>query len=278
MKTKVTISIDEYLLLKIDNLVEKRYEKNRSQVIEKVLQEKFWEKIDMTAIIFAHDYKWNNRVYPFSVPKSLLKIKDKTIISRQVNMFIESGIKFIKIIIPKWDKKYFNKELKWKYIDIDLEFIEIDKDIKTWWALKKAIKDNIVTKYITISNWDNYAPKLDFRDYFDYHIEQKSDFSFCLKYILTNPEKLGNITINWNKISEFVEKPLVKNSYKYLTNAWFYITSKKFLSSIKLWEYLEYDTFPHILDKWNIIWYIYSWEWEHIQEDEAYERANGWQL
>lgn len=278
MKTKITISMDENLLLKIDNLVEKRYEKNRSQVIGKVLQEKFGEKIDMTTIIFAYDYKWNNRNYPFSVPKSLLEIRNKTIITRQVDMFVESWVKFIKIIIPKWDKKYFEKELKWKYIDIDLQFIELDKDLKTWTALKEALKTNIITKYIVISNWDIYAPKLDFRDYFDYHIEQKSDFSFCLKYILTNPEKLWNITINWNKISEFVEKPLLKNSYKYLTNAWFYITSKKFLSSIDIWEYLEYDTFPNIIDKWNIIWYIYSWEWEHIQDDESYERANGWQL
>lgn len=129
-----------------------------------------------------------------------------------------------------------------------------------------------------ITNGDIYAPKLDLKDYFDYHKSQNSDFSFCLKYILSNPEKLWNITINWNKISEFIEKPLLKNSYKYLTNAWFYITDKKFLSSIKIWDYLEYDTFPEMLEKWNVIWYIYSWEWEHIQDIIAYERANWWQF
>lgn len=278
MKTKITISIDENLLLKIDHLVWQKYEKNRSQVIEKVLQEKFGEKIDMTAIVFAHDYKWDDSKYGFSIPKALLEIKNRTIITRQIEMFVETWVRFVRILIPKWDKKYFSKEIKWKYIGIDIKLIEVDPSLKTWSALKEAIKEPIVTEYIMITNGDIYAPKLDLKDYFEYHKSQNSNFSFCLKYILSNPEKLWNITINWNKISEFIEKPLLKNSYKYLTNAWFYITDKQFLSSIKIWDYLEYDTFPDMLEKWNVIWYIYSWEWEHIQDNIAYERANWWQL
>jgi choline kinase len=41
----------------------------------------------MTAIIFAHDYKWDNRKYPFDIPKSLLEVRKRTIISRQVEIF-----------------------------------------------------------------------------------------------------------------------------------------------------------------------------------------------
>jgi len=41
-----------------------------------------------------------------------------------------------------------------------------------------------------ITNGDIYAPKLDLKDYFEYHKSQNSNFSFCLKYIISNPEKL----------------------------------------------------------------------------------------
>lgn len=278
MKTKVAISIDENLLLKIDDLVEKKYEKNRSQVIEKVLLEKFWEKIDMTAIVFAHDYKWDNIEYHFPVPKALLQIKSKTIITRQIEMFIDWWIKFVKILIPKWDKEYFQKELWKKFVWINIDLIEVDSNFKTWRALKEALKTPIVTEYIMITNGDIYAPKLDLNNYFEYHKNQFSDFSFCLKYITTDPKKLGNITINGNRIAEFVEKPTRKDAYKYLTNSGFYITSKLFLEKIEIWDYLEYDTFPHMLDKWNVIWYIYSGEWGHIQDDETYERTNWWMI
>jgi dTDP-glucose pyrophosphorylase len=57
-------------------------------------------------------------------------------------------------------------------------------------------------------------------------LEQKSDFSFLLKFVI-NPEQLGNIRINGNKIIEFVEKP--KANALFLTNSGLYITSRKFL-------------------------------------------------
>lgn len=89
-----------------------------------------------------------------------------------------------------------------------------------------------------------------------------------------NPEQLWNVKIHWNKIIDFVEKP--KASEMNLTNSWLYITSRDFLDKYNFWEYLERDYFPKLPEYWNTIWYIYSWEWEHIQNDSAYERINWW--
>ena len=71
-----------------------------------------------------------------------------------------------------------------------------------------------------------------------------------------------------------MEKP--KASEMNLTNSWLYITSSDFLDKHDYWEYLEKDYFPKLPEYWNTIWYIYSWAWEHIQNDSAYERINGW--
>lgn len=151
----------------------------------------------------------------------------------------------------------------------------MDSEFKTWKALKEVFKRTEVSENLIISNWDIFYGKLDLEEYYNYHREQKSDFSFALKFVL-NPEQLWNVKINWNKILEFIDRP--KASQMNLTNSWLYITRKDFLEKNDFWDYLEKDFFPKLPEICNTIWYIYSWEWEHIQNDSAYERVNGWLL
>lgn len=275
MKEKITISLDENILAKLDTDVESGKWKNRSQIIETILKEKYWEFVDVTAIIFAHDYKWDNRKYPFDEPKALLKIKWETIISKQVNMFASAWITNIIILIPKKTSELFKTELftKFRYVNIDL--IELDPDLKTWAALREALKEPYASRDLIISNGDIYYWNLNLDDYYKYCKEQKWDFSLLLKFVM-NAETLWNIQINGNKIIWYVEKPKASNLF--LTNSWLYVTTRDFLDKHDFWDYLEYDFFPKLPSICNNIWYIYSWQWEHVQNDSAYERANGWNI
>ena len=273
MKKRITISLEENILSRIDQSVDKWDWKNRSSVIELILKERYWDFIDMTAIIFAHDYKWDNRKYPFDVPKSLLEVRKKTIISRQIEIFTKSWIKNVILIIPENTTEIFKDELFPKFPFINFDFVELDSELKTWTALKMALKRENTDKNLLIANGDIFYWSLNIDEYYNYHKDQKSDFSLCLKFVL-NPEQLWNVQINWNKIINFVEKP--KASQMNLTNSWLYITSRDFLDKYDFWEYLEKDYFPKLPDLWNTIWYVYSWEWEHVQNDSAYERINWW--
>jgi NDP-sugar pyrophosphorylase family protein len=145
--------------------------------------------------------------------------------------------------------------------------------LMTGQALKEALKHKNTNDKLIIANGDIYYWNLDLENYYKYHLEQKSDFSFLLKFVM-NPEQLWNIRINWNKIIEFVEKPRANSLF--LTNSWLYITSRKFLDKHNFWDYLEYDFFTKLPEIANVIWYIYTWQWEHIQNDSAYERVNWW--
>ena len=113
-------------------------------------------------------------------------------------------------------------------------------ELKTWLALKQALKLKNTSKNLLISNWDIFYWNLNIEEYFSYHKEQKSDFSLCLKFIL-NPEQLWNVKIHWNKIIKFVERS--KASEMNLTNSGLYITSRDFLDKHNFWDYLEKDFF-----------------------------------
>jgi len=154
MKKKITISLDENILERIDKSVKNLEGKNRSAVIENILKERYGDFVDVTAIIFAHDYKWDNRPYPFDIPKALLKVRDKTIITRQVEAFTKPWIKNIIVLIPNGTTELFKDELVSKFPHINFQFLELDPELKTWAALREALKLENTSKNLLISNWD----------------------------------------------------------------------------------------------------------------------------
>ena len=273
MKKKITISLEESILERIDNSVYKWEGKNRSAVIEDILKEKYWEFVDVTVIIFAHDRKWDNRTYPFNNPKPLLEVRKRTIIDRQIESFTKTGIKNVILLIEEGSTEKFEKELLEKYPNVIFDFVEIDSKLKTGEALKIGLTRKNTSKNLMIANWDIFYWNLDVEEYYNYHKEQNWDISMLLKFVL-NPEQLWNVAIHGNKIIWFVDRPKAKQTY--LTNSWLYLTTRDFLDKQDFWEYLEHSYFPKIVEESNAIAYIYQGEWEHVQNDSAYERVNGW--
>lgn len=272
MKKKITIALDENILEKIDKEVDDNKAKNRSAAIESHLVKYYGGFTDASAIIFAHDNKWDNREYPFNTHKSLLQIRGKSIIERQISMFLKAGLTNIHISIPNWAKQDFKKELDRAFPQSHFFLYEENHSTQTWDTLRSILEKGDIWEILFISNGDNFYGALDIEKYYEFHKKQWSDFSFCLKFVMT-PEQLWNVVIQWEKIIAFVEKPMSQATY--LTNSGLYITSKKFLKNHDFWSHLETDFFPHIPNSSHVVWYLYSGEWEHIQNDSTFERVNG---
>jgi len=232
MKKKITIALDENILEKIDREVTEKKAKNRSASIESHLVKYYWDFTDTSAIIFAHDNKWDNRKYPFDIPKSLLEIRWKSIIRRQIDLFLQSGITDFHISIPIWKKESFLSELHNYFPNNIFNLYEIDEMTLSWDTLKYILDWEKIWEKLFISNGDNFYGSLDIEKYYQFHKKQWADFSFCLKFVMT-PEQLWNVVIQWEKIIAFVEKPKAKATY--LTNSGVYITTKDFLRAHSFW-------------------------------------------
>jgi NDP-sugar pyrophosphorylase family protein len=87
--------------------------------------------VDVTVIIFGHDRKWDNRDYPFELPKPLLDIRGKTVANRQIEAFVKTGIKNIIYLIEPDSTKLYEDELLKKYPNTNFNFVEIESDLKT---------------------------------------------------------------------------------------------------------------------------------------------------
>lgn len=272
MKKKITIALDENILARIDADVDQNKAKNRSAAIESHLIKYYGDFTDASAIIFAHDEKWDNREYPFDEPKMLLKVRWESIIARQIIMFLKEWISDIHISVPVWMRKAVKEALNKRFPQQVFSLYEMDTSVQTGDALRVFMNTKNIGEKLFISNGDIFFWDLDIKQYYKFHKKHGADFSFSLKFVMT-PEQLGNVVIQWEKIIAFVEKPQAKATY--LTNSGLYITTKSFLEKNDFWSHLETDFFPYIPNSSNVIGYLYSGEWEHIQNDSTLERVNG---
>lgn len=274
MKDKIAITVEKDIIESIDKLIKNWLGKNRSQVIEQFLKKQIYDEDSIHAFIIANDIKWDNWDYNFDIPKQLLKINKKSVIFHQVRLMSLWWINRITIIIPEWKIDLFKKDLEWFFPHIKIDFVEVAPEAKTWTAIKAWMKKLLEAKYILITNWDTYIPDLNLLDFIKYHKNNNSNWTFILKYIRTNLHKFWNVTIQWNLVSEYIEKPKSTNMFKYLTNCGWYLVTKEFWDSISYdWEWLETDLFPFLPSYWNIFAYIYPNAWWHIQSMWEYEMA-----
>lgn len=184
-----------------------------------------------------------SRLSPFTkvLPKPLIPIKGKTIISRIVENFILAGFsKFYvsineksKIIKSYFEEKNFKKKIS---------FLEEKKRLGTVGALAKL--RNSKEKDFVVTNCDTII---------------KYDFIKMCNSHLTNKNALTMIAVKKKHIIPYgiIEKNLQKNEFnlnekpelKYLVNSGCYIINKRVLKLIKKNSFCDFDDFIKILKR-----------------------------
>ena len=211
-----------------------------------------------------------SRLSPFTkvLPKPLIPIKGKTIISRIIENFILKG--FTKFFISineksKIIKSYFEE----KNFKRKISFIEEKKKLGTVGALSKL---NITKeKNFVVTNCDTII-KYDFVKIYNFHVKNKNSLTMIAvkkKYFIP----FGVIEQN-NMKKEFHlnEKP----AFKYLINSGCYIINKKAIKLIKKNKFCDFDTLLKILKKKGEkigIYQISEKKWQDIGTWEEFRKT-----
>jgi len=215
----------------------------------------------MKAIILA---AWEGkRLSPFTetLAKPLIKIYNKSIIEH----IIESIYEWVSeiIIVVKYKKELFIKELWYKYKNINILYKEQWEE--KWTAA--AIKWLDIDEDILILNWDSIFDKKDLKSIIDL------DWYWCLVKYVDEPSKYWIFEENNSFAKKIIEKP---QEYVWnLANLWVYKFSKEIFkmiynvkSSIR-WEYeitdaindfISTNKFKLIKIWWDFIDISYSWD------------------
>lgn len=260
MKEKVSVTIDSKILREIESMIDGIKIRNKSQAIEFLIRKTLSEK--RTAVILAGGPE--DKLKIDGVLKPLVKIKNKTVIENMIENFKKHKFSNIFIVGRKnvlseifktvGDGSSYN--INFNYVEEkDEKPITVQDSARTLKLLSGKIKSPFICSYCDIIfNYDLDA-------IWNFHHSNRNLVTSLLKTTQI-PKKWGVVTVNGNKIINFIEKPKKINSNLVYTGI--------FISEPEIFDIpgnsLEYEIFPKLAEEEKLTGYICSGESRHIHE------------
>jgi NDP-sugar pyrophosphorylase family protein len=269
-KTRITITLNEDLLAKIDSLVDKEKVRNRSHAIESLITKTLKPRISQAVILAAgKGVRW--RPLTYEIPKALIPIKGKPILEHTINYLRDYNIRNIFVVVGNLGEKikvYFGNGERF---GVNITYIEDKKEKGTAPALR-AVKNFIKNEPFLLWYIDEIAD-IDIDDLINFHTNHKALGTIALSSV-SNPIGLGAVKLQGPKVTEFLEKPPKKRVESYVINAGIFIFQPEifdYLTNKTL--SLEKDVFPQISQEEKFYGYLFSGKWYDIGTPKVYAQA-----
>ncbi len=224
----------------------------------------------MKGFIFAGGS--GSRLHPITheIPKPLLPVKGKAVITYLTELYLKNGVTDIKINIPHNHRYIFQKWKKDNFFNEKIEFLVEKKQSGTFGPLKKV--GRWFSEDIVVSNGDELK-EIKIKDFFLWHKQRGAIATIGIRKNKT-PSEYGVTKTSGDLIVKFTEKQ--KNSKEEYINSGIYVLSpeiKKYYPHNKELVMLEKDLFPILAKQKNLYGYKWSGPWHDIGTFPRWEEA-----
>lgn len=267
-RSRITITLDQAIVNKIDGLIDHRHIRNRSHAIEYAL-ERYLSSDIREAVVFAGGKGTTLRPLTYEVPKSLLPIQGKPLLFYIIQALKKAGIKRIILCIGYLGEKiaeYFGDGSRF---GVEIVYSKEDKPLQTGGALLQA-KQYITGQTFLVMNGDiitNFA----ISDLIRFHQEQNPVLSMALTMV-KEPAAFGQLTIHGSKLKKFMQHQGAKTP---LVNAGIYVCSDKifdyFPKGKKLFQFE--DCIDTVIEQGKADGFLFQAQWFDVGSAKLYERA-----
>ena len=273
MKERVTITLNENLIKQLDKRIDGEEIKNRSQEIEKILEDSLGISIPSKALILAGGKGTRLRPLTYKIPKALIEVQGKTLTEWLFELFKKYGIRDVILSTGYMADKirdYFTDGSKF---GMNVDYVEEnpDKPLGTAGPLRLA-KDMLKDSFI-VSNGDELKciniPRM-----FRLHKRKKALVTIALTSI-NDPSQYGVARLDGSRIVEFVEKPKKSEAPSNFINSGFYIIEPEVIEMIPKGKFcsMEREIFPKLAEEGRLRGYPFSGQWFDTGDIERLERA-----
>jgi NDP-sugar pyrophosphorylase family protein len=257
MKKKISITVDEEILLRADTLIDDIKIKNRSQAIEQLLRDSLEKSRITTALILVGGSR--EKLRRGKTYKPLAKVDGEEIVRHDVKVLARYGIKQVifmgSFLLPEMEKIFGDGKgfgLSIKYID--------DKSAGTAGAIRAA-KKFLNSDFLVI-----------FGDIcFDFDLDKMMAFhnshSGLVTLAVTSTklsESRDRLELEGDKIINFEYVPREKT---FMVNASIFILRPEIFHHMPSRGSMETDVFPKLSKEGKIIAYNFSGKWKHFGSD-----------
>lgn len=262
MKTRLTITLSESLLKKVDQLIDKQTIRNRSHAIEHVLSKTLQPTVNQ-AIILAGGKKKNENVLP------LTTINKKPLILNTIEHFSQFGITSFVIATNKHGKIIEQTLGDGSAIGVTITYVYEDYPMGTGGAIKNCAKNLHKSPFLVTAG--DILTTINLHDFIMFHQENKGLVTIAVK---PRPikETYDNVFIQGNNVVNF--QPSTTEQEVGIVNTGIYIFEYQTLKFIPYAQpsMLETDIFPKLSKDNKMKAFTFQGIWYDVDTDHNYKK------
>ena len=270
-KVRLTITLDEGLLKRVDRAIDGTKIRNRSHAIESLLKSSL-SPTTTKVLILAGGEGVKFRPLTYELPKALIPIRGRPLLEHTLMSLRHQG--FSEAIISLG---HFGEKIREHFGDgknFGLRITYLDQARKKQGTAQPVLEAKSVLgedgSFLVI--YGDVLTKLNFSDILDYHSSHRGVATMALASV-EKTSMWGVASIQGNRIVDFVEKPQTKTK-SHLINSGIYVLNPEVFKYIKNDAVrLEKDVFPRLAQEGKLYAYPFEAEWHDVSTPEVYEKV-----
>ncbi len=259
-KQRLTITLSQSTLNKIDRLIDKKQIRSRSHAIESILQDHLEPSIK-TAIILAggHDQ-------PQTQLKPLIPFKGKPLIAHTLQLLTQYHIQHI-IILAHHSAKRIQTVIAGKFPQLKIEYVFEQEPLGTAGALKNA--SELITNPFFCIYGDIYTD-INLQQMANFHQQHQSLATIAVKPRMSH-QSFDNVALQGSQVTNF--QPKDKQLDVSLVNTGVYLFQPQLLDYIpQTPSTLEQDVFPRIIKTKRLFAFTFQGAWFDVATEKNYQK------
>ncbi|MCX6815418.1 MAG: sugar phosphate nucleotidyltransferase [Candidatus Aenigmarchaeota archaeon] len=267
MIKRVTITVKQDLLRKLDRMIDRQHVKNRSHAVEQLIIRGL-SKTDLdTAIIMAGGDGARLRPITYEIPKPLIPVKGRPVLEHQLNMLKNYDIRNVTLAVGEnyeKIKEYFGNGNKF---GINIEYLVEQRSMGNVGALS-LIKNKIKNTFIVLNVDALINP--DISEMYTFH-KKEGRLATVLLAQVDDPSDYGVAKMRGSQIIDFEDRPSRTESN--LVDASFYIFEPEVLKFMKKGKMMMKDLLKILVQENQLSGFLYDGFLFDVATHEGYERA-----
>ena len=273
MKERVTLTLEAEILRKLDKRVDGVNIRNRSHVVEMMLDRQLKSEGIKNAVILCGGTGTRLQPITYEIPKTMIPVQGKPLIDHLFDLLKRHHIRNVTLSVGHMKDKIKEQLDDGFKFGMNVKYNEEDEPLGTAGALKLLRQNDMLPpESFIVSNGDELKD-IDIDAMFESHKNSNALVTIALTAV-ENPSAYGVARLSGNQILEFIEKPAAEEAPSNFINAGFYIINPEVIDMIPDgFSMLEKDVFPKLAEMGRLHGFPFSGQWFDTGSMERYERA-----
>src|SRR3989344_6485227 len=270
-KKRITITLDQDLLRRVDGLIDGAKVRNRSHAIELLIGSSLVPKTTKVMIL-AGGEGVKSPPLPYEFPKSLLPVRGKPLLEHTILALRDQGLSEIYISIGYLGNKIVEHFGNGERLGVRIHYLEQSrKRPGTAQPLLEAQNHFAEDPFLVI--YGDVLTKLNLIDLIDFHQNSRALATMALVSV-EKPAMWGVASIQGSRIVDFVEKPRQARTRSHLINSGIYVLDPAVFRYIDAGaDRLEKDFFPRLAAEGKLCAYPFEADWYDVSTPAVYEQV-----